>query len=213
MKNIILIIVIFISLSINAQDKGFSIGLEAGPSIVTLYGDNTTDFDKKIKISGIGAITTKFNFNKFFSLKSGIGFERKGITSYLEFTNEFGETIMEGTSTSNFDYVTIPLLAQLELGNKVKFLLNMGPYISYLLRFSSNSSFDINSSSTLDSFNRFDFGITSNIGILYKINEDLSITIEARNSLGLYNIAAYSGSIKTNSLAIITGISYSLNKE
>jgi len=209
MKNILIIIITFISLSINAQDKGFSIGLEAGPSY-----PNFRDFydENEFKICLNVGITTKYFINKYFSINSGIRYERKGATYHRMFTNKFSEPIKEGSFSWKLDYLVVPLLIELNLGKKVNFLLSTGPFLGYLFNKYSTFNNEPIENIFLEYSNKFEFGITSNIGVLFKINKKLSIKIEGRNNWGISTITKY-GPLKTNSFAIITGISYSFNKE
>ncbi len=208
MKNIILLIATFISLSINAQNKGFSIGLEAGPSY-----PNFRDFydENEFKICLNVGITTKYSINKYFSINSGIRYERKGAT-FNHLTRILNEPIKENSYSWNLDYLVVPLLIELNLGKKVNFLLSTGPFLGYLFNQFTYLNNEPIENTILNHSNNFEFGISSNIGVLLEINKKLSIKIEGRNNWGISTITKC-GPLKTNSFAIITGISYSFNKE
>ena len=65
-------------------------------------------------------LTFQYNFPKLISIRTNIAFERKGAIAKNQAIDEFGNQIGEVTIHTNFDYLTIPLLAKLTFGNKIK---------------------------------------------------------------------------------------------
>lgn len=93
--------------------------------------------------------------------------------------------------TSKLDYIELPMLTTLHFGNKLKFLVNFGPYLSILLNQESYHNVD-ESSSYFDSYEsrnprKGDFGMTGGAGLRFQNKLGL-FQLEARYSFGFQNI-------------------------
>ncbi len=211
LRTLILIVVLFCSSLLFGQTNKINVGLEIGPSLRSLRGN---DFLKNNEISfGFsGGLTFQYNFTKLLSLRTNISFERKGLTKKIQATDEFGKPIGETTIQSNFDYLTIPLLARFTFGKKIHFFVNAGPFMGYLLKQKEVVEAFEDYTDNTDDFKRLDFGITTGLGMSFPIQDKLLLTIEIRNNLGMVNTSHISivndGSIKTISTNLLFGIAY-----
>ena len=214
-KNLILIVLLFCSSLLFGQTNKINIGFELGTSLNSLYGNDVLD-DNEISFGFSGGLTFQYNFTGLVSLRTNISFERKGFATKIQLTDELGNSIGEVTSQSNFDYLTIPLLARFTFGKKIHFFVNAGPYLGYLLKekdiTEAFGEYQKLESVNTDRFERLDFGITTGLGVIFSIQDKLLLTVEIRNNLGLVNISSLpvtnDGSIKTISTNLLIGIAY-----
>jgi len=208
--------IIFCSILSFGQVNKFDFGIEGGPSLASLRGN---DFIKDFNDPTIGfscGLTFQYNFQKLISIRTNIAFERKGSKSKIRATAIAGNPVGEITTHSNFDYLTLPILARLTFGNKVKFFVNVGPYLGYLIKQTyvtdAINEFPKSKTDNTSNFKRIDLGLTTGLGAGLPLNDKLLITLEIRNNLGLYNISslpvANDGTIKTNSTNLMFGIAY-----
>ncbi len=113
-----------------AQTKKFQIGLEGGPSLTSFDGKERFKNNHSTKVGYAIGLSLQYDISKIFSIRTGVGFEKKGYK--LRLTNPFlNVDVIE--IRYHFDYLTAPLLARITLGNKYKFFANAGPYFAYLL--------------------------------------------------------------------------------
>ena len=206
----------FSSSLIFGQTNNFNIGIEGGPSLISLHGNDMVESYDDLSLGFSGGLSFQYNFSKLVALRTNISFERKGLTTKNQATDEYGNPIGELTFHSNFNYLTIPLLGRLTFGKKINFYINAGPYLGYLLNQKDiTEAFGEYPKSELDNtdnFKRLDFGITSGLGMNFPIQEKFLLNFEIRNNLGLTNISSVpvynDGSIKTNSTNLLIGIVY-----
>jgi hypothetical protein len=210
-----------------AQTNFFNIGFEGGPGIRSLRGNSVIDNYHKAALGYSGGIFGQYNFNRLFSLKLAANYEVKGSkATFAPGTyNETGQsTGVTNTSELNaetkFSYLTFPLLFRAEFGQKVRFFVNFGPYAGLLLKetttIDGNSEIPGSSSDETDKFKEVDGGITIGAGVLIPLKNNLELSFEARDNLGLSNISSVAvsggGTIKTNSALLLIGLSFSIGQ-
>ena len=93
--------------------------------------------------------------------------------------------------------------------------MNMGPYLSYLLKHTvkikvDNGYKDVTDNTENDK--RIDLGAVLGAGVKSPLNKRYKFIVELRENLGLINVSAVevanNGSIKTNNLSFLVGISF-----
>jgi len=216
LRNSILIVLILSSLLTLGQTNKFEVGLEVGPSLTSLRGNDVLDKNNDLSFGFSSGLTFQYNFPKLISIRTNISFERKSSTSQVSATDQNGDQIGEITYHSYFDYLTIPILGRLTFGKKINFFVNAGPYIGYLIKLTDiieaygehpKREFD-----DTDYYKRTDLGITTGLGARFPIKNKLFLSIEIRNNFGLTNISSFTvvndGAIKTNSTNLLFGIEY-----
>jgi hypothetical protein len=167
-----------------------------------------------------GGFLVNLPINRLLSFESELNYERKSDRSKeITITDAQATTVIGSARTYyHFHYLTIPLLLQIKTGEKVRPFFNIGPYVGYLLNESSvsESSFtNIPTTTNSDYQKKLDGGLVTGLGIQLPCSRTVSISIEARNSLGLYNInktTLNSGSvaIRTNSALLLMGMWFEL---
>ena len=128
--------VLFALLSIllsQAQTRKHEIGIIGGAGASFIRGEYM--LQKLVEpplFAFAGGISYQYNFNAF-SLNTNILFERKGTKGKINYTNEQGEFGGKADFYLNYNYLTIPILAKISLGNKIKFTSSAGPSFSFLI--------------------------------------------------------------------------------
>lgn len=215
MKHIlILILTAAFALPIAAQGYKYNIGIEGGPGLIHLRGDGL-GLNPGIGFSG-GA-TFQYNFPKVMALRTGLGFERKGAQSYdITICDDAGNALGITQLRLNYDYITLPLLLRANFGKKVTLFVNAGVYFGCLIQERSVAieSFgrpNIASANNASAYQRFDTGLSSGLGLVVPVKSRLLLTLEARNSTGLYNInKVVDRAVKTSATSLLIGVAYRL---
>ena len=153
----------------------------------------------------------QWNLDQQFSIRVPLLFERKGSRV------ENGALLSGQEATIRYSYLTLPVLFRLNVGDKkLRYFLNAGPYLAYLLDLGMYSEGEPVSDNftTTKSFKKFDAGISGGIGVSLPIKDHFTLSLEVRNNLGLMNISDLpvygDGSIKTNVTQLLLGVSYKM---
>ena len=135
MKRIILFFLTILSVSsIYSQQNKIDIGLEGSPSVTYLRGNNFAKDNHYPYIGFSGGLFFQYDFQKTFSLRTNIAFERKGSLTDIIITDKNGVPIGQFAPPNNFDYLTLPILLRATLGRKVKYFVNAGAFSGYLIK-------------------------------------------------------------------------------
>jgi hypothetical protein len=146
-----------------------------------------------------------------FSLKSGIGFEKKGI-SYDAVASNISRTEQWNIHHSlYYEYISIPVLISYSTQGKVKFYINGGFFGGFLLKYMSEFYSERDNTTNIeeleDSSKKYDAGISFGLGGSIAIGKRICVDLGVRDNLGLVNLYpaewSISESLKTNSLALV----------
>jgi hypothetical protein len=216
-KSILLGLFIFtLGIETFGQVNKFEIGVVGGPSIISLRGWNLVDSTfRKFDIAYSVGILFQYNFTKNISLLSNIAYERKGgkigITAYI-YNLPPG---LDKDQCDRLDYLTFPILVRVILRKKINYFINTGPYFGYLIKHTYTIEWENNPTIIEDITERnkrFDIGISLGLGLSVPIRKKISVSLEVRNNLGLYNISSLpvvnDGTIKTNSTNFLFSCNY-----
>lgn len=201
-----------------AQTSKIDFGLQGSPSLISMHGNEILS---ELNQAGLGfsvGISAQFHVHKHWSVVTDINFERKGANSDGVLTDNLGEVIGTFRSQQQFDYLALPVLVRYHFGEQIRFFVNAGPYVGYLLQQNNKISSDLIGPSSYSSkadFKSLDYGVSAGFGMTAQINSKLAYTIDLRNNLGIYNISALpvinNGKVQTNSLNLLVGLRYELN--
>jgi len=128
----------------------------------------------------------------------------------------------------HFDYLSLPLLFKVSLGNKIKVFANTGPCFSYMMNqslyFKPKSGKVYKLDGETNDFKSYDLGILFGLGMSIPIRDRFLFSVEIRDNLGLmgirdnYEQPDASGYIEgdvgqrykayTNSTSLIIGFAY-----
>jgi hypothetical protein len=157
----------------------------------------------------------QYKLSKHFALRIDPGFEQKGYNYTSTYIDQNGVVLGDFKTKYRFNYITVPVLLRASIGNKVKYFINTGPYIGFLLSERYKSNYDNKIYNFTKSYQTVDIGITAGIGLSVPLQERISFSVELRNNFGLFNIANYGNSktsLKTFSANVLCGISYAFGK-
>lgn len=128
-----------------------------------------------------GGIAANYVSEKNFGLQAELNYSQRGWKEQDETTGIIFQR--------RLNYIEMPVLTHFYLGNKFRWMLNLGPKIGYLLSESSTNA--VTSSSheeyTMPIANKFDYGICVGTGFEL-VSGSTSYTLEARYSFSLSDI-------------------------
>ncbi len=214
MKRILpLVFVSFISTHLWAQESKFIIGLDLTASTTNHWGD----FDRKFvdPIQGIyPGLNIEYALPNQLSLKSGLAFERKGISYEAVASNIAGTEEWNIRHSEYCEYISIPIVISYSTQGVVNFYLNGGVFGGFLLKqiseFYSERDKTTNIEVLKDRSTNYDAGLSIGAGINKSFGRRFCLDFGVRNNLGLVNLASSessgSGSYKTNSFGAVLAL-------
>ena len=207
-KTILFLLALIFTSSIYSQIK---IGVNAGATYSKPY-EGYESFDAGIGFL-IGA-SFEYYLNENLSLKTNLNYERKSFDDSFPETDEFGNLTGQIKVTTNFDYLTIPIMAKYEFGNSKNFFVNGGPFLGFLLSLENKVITSTRQTTFTTLTKKIDVGLSFGIGTKIYINDKSDLNIELRENLGLLNLSddeVYEGgNLKTNSLNLILNWSFDI---
>jgi hypothetical protein len=198
------VVLFLVGLSLNAQEN-FTYGFHGGTSFSLLRSSGLSFQDLfSTKTGLLIGVYGNYNFSKRSTIVVNIAFEQKGATS------KFGEIIDPSTGMPFgyneevvLNYLVLLLSYKYKIGDgKVKFFLNAGPFVGFLL--SSNTETNL-----IAEFDTIDFGFSGGSGLDYSINQKNTIFFEFRTNIGSQSIPKLMISdginLKTTSSNVVLG--------
>ncbi len=238
MKRILytILTIVFCQNFVTAQSD-FRIGIFGGATYSSHKGTNSIlDNTDGSFVHATGGFSVEYVINEKFSIKTGLGFEKKRIDYFAQTT--FGSFDQSGMFVSEpveietkneYNYLTIPLLVKYNFGPKNSFFANLGPYTSIQTNHDKGTTFNYTNSgaSSFMSESGYNFplnhalsskeyGISLGLGKSFVIKNKNKISIELRNNFGLtnrisnFNYRGMRGDIKTNTISLLTEFSFGL---
>ncbi|HSY62385.1 MAG TPA: porin family protein [Cytophaga sp.] len=220
MKQFLLFIYILFSTAVFSQQNKLDIGFIGGPNASYLRASAS---NSKIypKIGFYAGLSAQYNFNKYCALHTEIAFEKKGCSERATFLDANGNIIGDPKFAFQYNCLTIPVLFRVSFGKKVKFFLNAGPYVSYLVNAEYKNIFGYNNPdgnyNETSYLHKMDAGITHGLGILIPVHDKLYASCELRDNFGVVGLFKstpyYSNSQSYNySLGLLFGLTYKFGK-
>lgn len=203
-----------------AKVCAFELGLEAGPSIVSLRGSDFVNKHHKSSAGFYAAFSAQYNLGKVVSLRSNIAFERKGSYFPYSITDLNGNVIAESKTYYNYNYITIPFLLRVSLGNTARIFINAGPYVGALLNHSvvirTNTRKYVDDNT--ENADNMDMGLAAGMGVSIPVKEKFLLNLEVRHNRGYFNVMMPEPdwpnfAMMTNATNCIVGVAYKLGKD
>lgn len=196
-KNLVLVFICIVSITYGQNAIGGKIGL----NFATFTGDtddlesdgNDKGFNPGLQIGGVFEI----GINDLISIQPELLYIQKGVR--LKSSEDFFGNPVESEASLVFNYLELPLLVKIKLGNpeSTNFFINVGPSFGYTLSGKSKSkiSFDGETETNEedfefeenDEFNRFDISATLGAGVNIPLGPG-KLFVEARYLLGFSNL-------------------------
>jgi hypothetical protein len=214
-----LVFIEYMSISItHAQIKQMSIGINAGPSLVLIYGSELMKIGHSEPSFGYSiGLSFDLNIKTTFAIKTGITFERKGqIIPNCTLTDKNGQELGYGNVTENNYYLDIPLMISKSFGNKVIFFINIGAYGGFLVKsdvmLKKPKKIKVDNT---DGIRKIDIGFILGLGVSIPLGQKFGLSFELRDNLGiasLYVDGPFIGNhtIKNNVTTILVGFAYKI---
>jgi hypothetical protein len=257
MKSIVLLfasilLLTFFSGGLSAQ--GLKIGLKAGTGVPHLKDDGTNEISKGYSsiISRNFGIVADIALAGRLSIKTGLDYAgqggmRKGQQPVTNLPPQFAQMLPSGTylyanfdNRSNLNYLEVPLMGKLEFGKKLKYYVNAGPYLGFLLnaeqKTSGTSKFFLDKNGTIpltiqgqplpaqsmnattnieDDIRSTNLGLTGGGGVAIPVWNRSALLLDARAAYGLKSIQkdiATNGSSRTGGIFLTLGYMFSMGK-
>ena len=225
MKKLLLILLCFPLIGFG-QDSKLEIGFVNGITSSSIHGDLKDFYDNSssINVNSIlrtnGGLMLQYNISDLFSVNSKLLYQVKGW--YLK-GNNLEITTVElpegGIGTYDADasiynhYISLPILMQINFGNKLRGTINTGFYASYLLdviEITEYSNIDTTirvvlgdniiveeqdknkgnariDTDPIEGYSRLDLGFIVGGGVSYIINDRIRLSFESNLEYGLIN--------------------------
>ncbi len=172
---------------LHSQSKTNDIGIEGGPGLSIIHAKTGMYSHSGFSMGGLSGVFYQYNFNKIFSLKTALTYERKA--SRLKSNTD---QLPDGNFIYHFDYISLPLLFKVSFGQKVKAFANTGPCFSYLINqtllFKPEGGKTYRLFNATSSYKQYDLGILFGIGMSLPIRDRFFLSIEIRDNAGLINL-------------------------
>ena len=126
-----------------------------------------------------GGVAANYISEKHWGLQAALNYSQRG----------WKEDESTGTLQRRLNYFEMPVLTHFYLGDKFRWMLNLGPKIGYMLSESSKNAVASTSypENTMAIANKFDYGICAGTGFEL-VTGSTSYTLEARYSFSLSDI-------------------------
>ena len=174
------------------------IGLNGGLNFAEIKLENgIDDLDLSDKLGSLYGGTLVYNFNRFLCIKGDFDIASKGFTmKNVGYTmdNDVTQAIKTADVRQLLNYFDIPAFFHIGFGKKLKFDINFGPYLSFLLENRSNLV-DLDGNKVtldddaldfaLDNSSKIDWGWVGGAGIDYHLTDKISLGFDFLIETGL----------------------------
>lgn len=222
MKKNIFFSLILISLffSSKAQKHTLEYGFQSGLNLNTIHGKTNLKQSASILTGLSVGGHFKINITNQFGLKVIAAYDQYGwALRSVVFADNFGTEIGKTDVLIKLNYLNLPLLAEYSFGNKVKFNIDGGIFLGFLLNNkiitkvteSLQPGQAAATSSTSNNRKATNFGLAFGAGVQIPITNTIKLDFGMRDNLGLTNIGktqAANSSIKTNAFSILAGVTF-----
>ncbi|TDP61075.1 outer membrane beta-barrel protein [Flavobacterium dankookense] len=210
------------------------LGFVFGPNYFSLRGSDFLD-ETKSNFGISYGVSYEFILNNRLSIVTGLSFEQKQIDynskSEYYYVSEVGQILpleYSFETKNKYQYFTLPLLLKYNFGKKNLFFINGGLFISSSGKYHKSSKItseilynypinvEKNNFPFADDMSGVDYGISLGVGKSFRLNSKTKLSVELRDNFGLVNIiqdfnqSGENNTIKTNTLNLITQLSFDL---
>ncbi|HTM67073.1 MAG TPA: porin family protein [Flavipsychrobacter sp.] len=222
MKNLFLSI--FVITTLNAAGQDHIIGVKAGVNWTNASTDFLSHTDYRTGVTT--GLTYEYLFNRFFSVGADFSYNQRGFTTDLFFANSVWPFALQSqTIKYNYNYLSLPLKAGLNIGNKLYGFMNIGAVPSLLVKARTmrpifNANGEKTGNETFDATSivkKLDFAGLAEIGAGYKIDGRFRLYTSfayQRSFTTITNSEYFSGSkIEHYGMTLVLGLKYTLPKQ
>lgn len=183
--------------SLQAQNKRSKletnrIYMELGPSIAWLHGDPSLGSERNNVYYHFGVGFTKPLAGPLYT-HTGLYAARKGDRFVGQLVDINGTLIGSVDYARKLDYLVVPYLLRLEVGDRLRFYSELGVFGAFMYRAEGSSTSAGTSTPPMDitsQFKRLDGGAIAGTGIGFSLLDNFFGTVGVRYSMGLLNTNA-----------------------
>lgn len=219
------------------------LGAHAGLTIPNLMGGNDNPYSAGFssREGECFGITAQLGLSSHFSLVAEFNYTSQGgKREGMQIIEETPEGLPSGydlyanfKNESILDYLEIPVMARYTFGSKLKFFVNAGPYLGYLVRAKAKTSGSSNvyldaagteqvtqepvsfdaETDVKDSIRPFNFGLAGGVGMTYPLGRG-DLILDAHFQVGFTRLQkdATNGDSETGAVVITLGYLFNLFK-
>lgn len=223
MKNLLLLLLTVTTLKAAAQNH--VIGVKAGATWSDVTSRNF--FSQTNYRTGVTTgLTYEYLLTKHFSVGADLIYDQRGFTHDITVFGSLGIPFPEkGTIRYNYNYLSLPLKAGLNIGNKLYGFMNIGAVPSLLVKARTmrpifNANGEKTGNETFDATSivkKLDFAGLAEIGAGYKIDGRFRLYTSfayQRSFTTITNSEYFSGSkIEHYGMTLVLGLKYTLPKQ
>jgi hypothetical protein len=223
MKTTSILVMLCTWVYLNSSAQNIQYGFHSGININSAYGSALSkEYKRSLTGASIGG-HIKFNITPYFGIQLQPQYDQNGWTyRNLYFATGSGSAIGQGEVVSRLSYINLPVLAQYEMGKKIKFHIVAGGFAGVLLKNMLITNITdpappnetSTSKSKSNSRRSINAGISFGAGLQIPAGKKLKIDIQVLDNYGLANINKPGNmspsTIKTNALGLLAGISLPL---
>lgn len=199
MKKILLIL--FISLSINVLGQEHFVGVQAGLNFTNISSKEVFD-DAEMRTGFSGGINYELKTSGKFQYEINVLYSQRGFNERIILMNEYGvEMEIKDDFKFYYNYFSIPLKVGYELGNKMKIIPRVGIVPSFLSKAGIVApQFDGNGNVTghettvhTDYVSRFDFGGLAELGFERELSGNMLLcaALDYKHSITTFSNSDY----------------------
>ena len=157
--------------------KELSLGISSGMTLSSI--DFLPSMKQNSHWTYNGGATARFISGKHVGIQGELNFSQRGWNKRMANDSTYSRTL---------NYLEIPLLTHFYIGNKVRFIIHLGPKFSYLLSENANANFTPNNTREYKPIaNKIDYGLCGGGGLELRTSA-LNYIIEGRYYYGLSDL-------------------------
>jgi hypothetical protein len=211
----------FFSTAGNSQPV--SAGFHFGPTLSTLNFEfppipivvELDPWDYRVGFAAAGNLT--WHFSKTAALRGELSFERKGARKVETFSNASGDPVKDSILLDRSDYLSLPILFELNFGEKTQGLIHVGHALAMQVAHETTYPDRItvrDDKQTIQflipqEYEKLDHFLLVGLGVSIPFQDNMKIIAGGRTAIGLRNINKFEGvETKNFSVALTVGLQY-----
>lgn len=173
MKKTLIFLIIFIAFFHSLHAQTHQIGIKSGINFSsTIENQGLSDFT--LKCGYHSGFTYNYKFSNGFGIGADLLYSEKGYKVKYVLTNQWGEYVSKAKAVTKYHYISIPIKANYQFGNKFFGFVSLGIAPSFAV--AAHASSDLLSSVTLNlDIRTFDLGVVAEFGGGYTFKDKFSL--------------------------------------
>lgn len=200
-----------------AQSRSWDAGMLGGIGFVRVSGNPLLSTLLESDMRPCFGPAVRLDLNRRYSIRGNLAYESRGANGFLPLYDEAGDPLGLYQTDIRYNYLTLPVLVEAAWGGKLKFTASMGPYLAVMLSqkttYADLVTGDRIEDTDMSYYVPWDGGWITGSGLRWQAGKRTSLSLDARLSLGLANVASkpvfYSLELHQRSTQVLLGIHFS----